>query len=201
MLSTLAGPVATLHTLGADDWRQLLHTVVLEGQKLRSLQGLSDACNLVAANLADNLISNLAELAGCSKMQRLDVSSNLVLEVSSALLKIIMSCFGVHRRDVPIQSEPAAPMIHVVAQVQPLSKLVRLHQLDVSCNQISSLSALWSLTALTQLSCESNTISSLADVSSLDNLVELYAAHNNLADIKVGAALVANAISCAPPEG
>jgi Leucine-rich repeat (LRR) protein len=73
--------VTALHTLGAADWRELLHSVVLEGQRLRGVQGLAAAHNLVAANLADNLISNLAELAACSKLQRLDISNNLAAEV------------------------------------------------------------------------------------------------------------------------
>lgn len=70
-----------IHTLGAADWRELLHSLVLEGQGLRSVQGLAAAHHLMTANLADNLISNLAELAACSKLQRLDISNNLVAEV------------------------------------------------------------------------------------------------------------------------
>lgn len=80
-----SGPVSTLHALGADDWRQQLHSVVLEGRGLRSLAGLAAAHRLVAANLADNLISDLADLSGCTALQQLNISDNLVLEVRSSL--------------------------------------------------------------------------------------------------------------------
>lgn len=76
-----AGPVPTLPTLGTGDWRQLLHSVVLEGRGLRVLQGLGTAHNLVSVNLANNLISDLSELSGCSRLQQLDVSHNLVHQV------------------------------------------------------------------------------------------------------------------------
>lgn len=80
--------MATLQTLGASDWRQLLHSVVLDGQGLRSLQGLAAACNLVTVSLADNFISDLQELAACSKLQCLDISSNLVSEVCMPVLNV-----------------------------------------------------------------------------------------------------------------
>lgn len=80
-LAAASGPVSALHTLGGGDWRQLLHTVALEGQGLTSLQGLAAAANLSAVSLSDNLITDLQELAACTKLQCLDISSNLVTEV------------------------------------------------------------------------------------------------------------------------
>lgn len=70
-------------------------------------------------------------------------------------------------------------------QLGPVAGLVSLQQLDVSCNQLSSLFALSGLSALTQLTCEGNGITSLVGIGSLSSLVELYAAHNNIGDIKV----------------
>lgn len=81
MVFLLAGPVATLHSLGTGDWRQLLHSVVLECQGLRSLRGLAAAPNLVSASLADNLVCDLSELAACTRIQHLDINNNLVTEV------------------------------------------------------------------------------------------------------------------------
>lgn len=80
-----AGPISTPHTLGADDWRTQLHSVVLEGRGFRSLAGLAVAHKLVAANLADNLISDLAGLSGCTGLQQLNISNNLVAEVRNSV--------------------------------------------------------------------------------------------------------------------
>jgi Leucine-rich repeat (LRR) protein len=43
---------------------------------------------LVTVSLADNLISDLQELAACSKLQCLDISSNLVSEVCVHVLNV-----------------------------------------------------------------------------------------------------------------
>lgn len=182
-----AGPVPTLPTLGAGDWRQL-HSVVLEGRGLRVLHGLGAAHNLVSVNLADNLISDLSELSGCSRLQQLDVSNNLVLEVGLIVQgRNVQRLRGKGGRQPTACAPPRVPLccVCVLPQLLPLAEAVKLRQLDVSCNQISSLAPLSGLTALTQLCCESNPIASMARLSSLDSLVELYAAHNSLADVKV----------------
>lgn len=72
-----------LSTLGASDWRLMLHSIVVDGQGVRSLQGLSAACNLVSASFADNLLASLTDLAGCSKLTSLNISSNLITEVTT----------------------------------------------------------------------------------------------------------------------
>jgi Leucine-rich repeat (LRR) protein len=59
--------------------------VVLEGRGFRSLAGLAVAHKLVAANLADNLISDLAGLSGCTGLQQLNISNNLVAEVRNSV--------------------------------------------------------------------------------------------------------------------
>jgi Leucine-rich repeat (LRR) protein len=87
-----SGPVSTSHTLGANDWLHQLHSVVLEGRGLRGLAGLAAAHRLVAANLADNLISDLADLAGCTGIQQLNISNNLVSEVRSSPTNLAGSC-------------------------------------------------------------------------------------------------------------
>jgi Leucine-rich repeat (LRR) protein len=72
-------------------------------------------------------------------------------------------------------------------QLAPLLGLMRLQQLDVSHNSVSSLAPLSALGRLTQLDCRDNRVASLTDVTSLTRLVELYAANNTVADIEVTA--------------
>jgi hypothetical protein len=66
----------------AAGWQQLLHTLVLEGRGLRSLAGVAAASRLVVASFADNLLTGLQGLQGCGQLQELNISSNLVKEVT-----------------------------------------------------------------------------------------------------------------------
>jgi Leucine-rich repeat (LRR) protein len=158
----------------------------------------------VVASFADNLLTGLQGLAGCGQLQELNISSNLVTEVSAVCpsaavchtTAVSAKWLAMHYLFALRQEERSPSVVLTFSfcllceccspQLGELSKMSSLRQLDASCNCISSLLPLAALTGLSQLSVEGNQLASLAGLTSMTGLLELYAAHNAVTDIKVG---------------
>lgn len=77
----LAGPMAMPPGSGYPNPHALIHTLVIVGRGLQGLTGIGIASQLVCANFADNLLTDLAGLHACHQLQELTLSNNHLTEV------------------------------------------------------------------------------------------------------------------------
>ena len=133
---------------------------------ISDLNGLEYATNLKTLYLADNNISDLGLLSGLKKMQylRLWGNSNLANLAPLADMNALLS-FRAYDCNI--------------ADINVVSKFIKLQSLHLALNKISDINALSGLTKLTYLNLHDNYISDINSLSALIKLAFLDLSYNN----------------------
>lgn len=124
--------------------------------------------NLQKLTLENCSLSSIANLAGAQKLVDLDLSGNIIREISS-----LVTMSNLQRLDLSRNA---------VIDLTNLAGLTNLVELDVSYNSVPSLAPLVNCTALKVLDASHNAINSLDGVEKMTTLTNLSVAYNNIAD-------------------
>lgn len=120
---------AVRHVDGLGQRAHALEELILDGNNLSSLSGLSGLCQLRTLSAGRNRLSEVSELATAAPLlARLDLSRNRLEDVAClASMAALTTARLAHNR---------------ISQLPVLSRLRRLAELDVSHNELASLAAL-----------------------------------------------------------
>lgn len=124
--------------------------------------------NLQKLTLENCSLSSIANLAGAQKLVDLDLSGNIIREISS-----LVTMSNLQRLDLSRNA---------VIDLTNLAGLTNLVELDVSYNSVPSLAPLVNCTALKVLDASHNAINSLDGVEKMTTLTNLSVAYNNITD-------------------
>ena len=172
------------------------------GQDISNLRGIENLRRLVAVELQDNKIEDLAPLGELSKLTELNLSNNGITDLEAVNFD---SLSGLPLRSLSLQNnvvksedgdqvrlsdvslvnelntlEALDLRNNHVADISPLSDLNHLQILDLRENLIEDLSPLQNLTSLIELNLRANLIKDLSPLSELNSLIYLNV-HSNTA--------------------
>jgi Leucine-rich repeat (LRR) protein len=127
--------------------------------------------NLQKLTLEDCSLSSIANLSGANKLVDLDLSGNIIRELSC-----LVTMTNLQRLDLSRNA---------VNDLTNLSVLTNLVELDVSYNSVPSLAPLVNCTALKVLDASHNAINALDGVEAMTALTNLSVAYNNVTDVNL----------------
>ncbi|MFC5470960.1 leucine-rich repeat domain-containing protein [Cohnella suwonensis] len=137
-------------------------------RRVKSLNGLEHAVNLIALSASDNEIVDLAPLSSLTKLNQLDLQGNQVEDVSP--LSGVKSLQYLYLDDNRIR------------QIDGLANLDQVLQLGISSNFIDRLDAIRSMKSLYKLMFDDNNVSDLAPLLDAARL-KSFSASENLLDL------------------
>ena len=153
-----------------------LQILVLEDCSLSTISGLETAKKLVDLDLSGNIIRELSPLASIKTLQRLDLSRNAVNDLSH-----LTNLTNLVELDVSYNA---------ISTLTALTNCNTLVKLDISHNAIGVLDGLENLTALTSLSVSYNKITDVNPLAGSLGLTYLDISNNTIVDISALANLV-----------
>ncbi len=187
--STLGVPT---HSLTPELLQEKLVHLQANDLQLRNLSGLEHAKNLESLVLRDNLIKDLRPLRNLSKLRKLDLSGNRLIDLSTLeflsgdALRIRSAELAARLSDDKLSAEERAE--HAL-ELSELTEVLQsgpwaLTELNLSGNRLSGLSGIDRFQSLVQLDVSNNSLIDLEGVGRLKNLVNLYAQQNQLGKIE-----------------
>ena len=171
-----------------------LTTLVASDANITDLNGLENATNLYhVLNLEGNNISNIAPLAGLTKLTHLLLGDNNISDISPVVRLTKLQVLNLQQNQiVDISAVADLKFLNVlrlqhnkIVDISAVAGLKRLDGLNLWNNNISDILPVAGLTNLVDLQLTDNNISDIAPVAGLTNLIELSLGHNNISDISV----------------
>ena len=184
--SITAEEMATLTTLSTSD------------RDIKDLTGMEHAVNLEEMWIEDAHISNLAPLAGLTKLRKLDTIKTNISDISplAGLTNLTrLNLYGSGVTDIsPLRSLTKLTWLGFryvkgISDYSPLTGLTNLKHLDLFRNRASDISMLAGLINLETLILDDNNIVDVSPLASLHNLETLILNDNNIVDVSPLASL------------
>ena len=178
--------MATLTTLSTSD------------RDIKDLTGMEHAVNLEEMWIEDAHISNLAPLAGLTKLRKLDTIKTDISDISplAGLTNLTrLNLYASRVTDIsPLRSLTKLTWLGFryvdgISDYSPLAGLTNLKHLDLFRNRTSDISMLASLINLETLILNENNIVDVSPLASLQNLETLILNENNIIDVSPLASL------------
>ena len=178
--------MATLTTLSTSD------------RDIKDLTGMEHAFNLEEMWIEDAHISNLAPLAGLTKLRKLDTIKTDISDISplAGLANLTrLNLYGSRVTDIsPLRSLTKLTWLGFryvdgISDYSPLAGLTNLKHLDLFRNRTSDISMLAGLINLETLILNENNIVDVSPLASLQNLETLILNANNIIDVSPLASL------------
>ena len=135
---------------------------------ISDLTGLAFATRLTSLDLSNNIIADVS-LSNMTRLTSLDLSNNIIADVSALSDMSRLTSLNLSN--------------NIIADVSALSGMSRLTWLWLGKNFISNVSALANLTSLKTLNLEENSISDVPVLSGLTRLADLNLSNNLIADV------------------
>ena len=178
--------MATLTTLSTSD------------RDIKDLTGMEHAVNLEEMWIEDAHISNLAPLAGLTKLRKLDTIKTDISDISplAGLANLTrLNLYASRVTDIsPLRSLTKLTWLGFryvdgISDYSPLAGLTNLKHLDLFRNKTSDISMLAGLINLEMLILNENNIVDVSPLASLQNLETLILNENNIIDVSPLASL------------
>ncbi len=140
----------------------------LAGNKLKSIEELSDFHNLIFLDLSTNLISNIDVIKNLKNLEFLYLDHNLIIEIPKFILPKLITLWLYNNKIVNINN---------------LKSLVNLESISLAHNSIADISVLKEMKKLKQIYLNDNNIYDIDVLSNFKSLIYLDLARNKIVDI------------------
>ena len=142
-----------------------------DSEKISDLTGLSEFLNLRVLEAPTNNISNIEELAGLTKLEKLLLERNQISDLTP-----LAGLFRLRTLEIAKNK---------IKDLSPIYVLDNVEVLDVNKNQITSIKGIGSMRKINTLRVSRNQIQDISPVGELDDLVHLSFGYNQVEDISV----------------
>ena len=142
-----------------------------DSEKISDLTGLSEFLNLRVLEAPTNNISNIEELAGLTKLEKLLLERNQISDLTP-----LAGLFRLRTLEIAKNK---------ITDLSPIYVLDNVEVLDVNKNQITSIKGIGSMRKINTLRVSRNQIQDISPVGELDDLVHLSFGYNQVEDISV----------------
>lgn len=142
-----------------------------DSEKISDLTGLSEFLNLRVLEAPTNNISNIEELAGLTKLEKILLEDNKISDLTP-----LAGLFRLRTLEVAYNK---------IQDISPLYGLDNVEVLDVIGNQITGIKGIGSMRKINTLRLSKNQIRDISPVGELRDLVHLSFGYNQVEDISV----------------
>jgi Leucine-rich repeat (LRR) protein len=168
-----------------------LDRIFVSGNSITNLAPLAGLTKLRSIQAVNNAITNIDTLAGLINLDQLLLRDNQITAISAMANLSKLTSVDIEHNDISsiaaLAGKPDMVVLHAgynsISDISALAGMAKLNGLGLPGNQITDISALSGLTKLTQLDLYHNNITDITPVSAMTDLELLSLWENNVSNI------------------